>query len=125
LVAAALSAVALASRPAISIRAPFTQSLILGQYIDRGGISRGEYNGVEKRPHGDFLFWLKMAARKEAMKAPSERRAGLVMDGERGFGLSGGELVADGETTMGGILPSKLTVRSSAMIASSKPAHPD
>jgi hypothetical protein len=58
------------------------------------------------------------------MKAPSEPRTGLVMEGERGFGASGGDVVTDGETMMGGILPSKLMVRSSAMIASSKPAHP-
>jgi hypothetical protein len=64
-----------------------------------------------------------MLERTEATNAPIEPFAGLAMEDECGVGTCRAGIDA-GKETMGGILPSKLTVRSSAMIANSKPAHP-
>ena len=95
-----------------------------GPGIDRGGVTGSECGGTKERPHGYFLFELKTAERREATNAPSEPLAGLENEGEPDAGGFSDEIGAGGETPMGGIFPSKLTVRSSAMIASSKPAHP-
>jgi hypothetical protein len=67
---------------------------------------------------------LKIADRTEMTKSPIEPLAGFLMEGGGGFWVSEGRgFRADGATT-DGIFPSKLIVLSSAIIASSKPAHP-
>ena len=67
---------------------------------------------------------MKMAERTEAMKAPTEPFDGFLIEG---FGVSdrGVPLVAEADRVGAVVIPAKLMDGSSAIIAVSKPAHPN
>src|SRR6185437_9715292 len=93
--------------------------------IDRDDIARGKHDGIEDGPHGHFLFFtLKMEVMSEATKAPIEPFDGLVIEGGREARGAGAAWVIAGGSAIDDISPSKLTVRSSLMTASRRPAHP-